>query len=546
MLDALSNHLRLYSLKQRLRFWVGCIIAVLGLLVLHGIYFMEVKSQTARTNGQLKGALELQSAYFDAWFEEHSSQIRFLSYLLSNENLDELQMDTVFRSFLASNKDFTAVVMADARGKIVMDSGGPSGGNISDRIYYQEAVQGKEFITDIILSKNTGKPMVLVSAPFYAGSGEFAGLVFGSISIQALCEQLDRFKHDHAGQAYLLDRTGRFITGPLGLTSTSQTYKNDSPIYKKAAQGLETRGVYKNYAGQKVFGQYTWTKKGEWLLVAELSCREVFKPLYKKMLLIAGMIVLFLAFSYLLMIFLTRGVERSIGLLLHASKLISDGNYQYRLPEKAFKHAPREVRILGESFNNTAQRLQSTIRLLEDSAIKDQLTNVYNRRFILSRGTELLADCKREQQDCTLLLLDIDFFKRINDSYGHLVGDRVILYAASLLLSCLRPSDLAARYGGEEFLILLPRTNAVEGGGLAEQICRAFKVTPYQENGIRIEVTVSIGVSASRQSNVLGRSVLEDMIFRADQAMYQAKRQGRNRVVLAAGYIGEYEQESGE
>lgn len=545
MLDSLSRRLGLYTLKQRLRFWVSLIIVTLGVLILLSTYFMEARGQVSQTNQHLKDTIALQRVYIERWFEDHSTQIRFLAAMASGQPKNNQEINRMFQAFISSKGEFAALVLVDADGTIAVDSAGPSGGNVADRDYFKEAMAGRESVTDLIISKNTGRPMVIISVPVYNEAGQVDGLVFGSIGIEALDNLMSRFDFGSAGQTYLLDGAGQFITGPEGLGAQSEFRQNSSFIYEQAARGALMDQVYINYAGEKVIGQYSWTKNGQWLIVAEVSYGTVLQPLYRNMILMTGIVLLVLCLSFLLTVMLTRSVERPIQLLLLGTKIIRDGNYDYRISREEIAAAPLELQLLCDTFNTTAQKLKSTIQLLEETVVMDQLTEVYNRRFILKEGLEVLNVCIRAGQPCSLLMIDLDFFKKINDTYGHLVGDRVILHAASILLACIRSTDMVSRYGGEEFLILMPNTEAAAGGlSLGERIRARFQDNPFREKEIEVRLTVSIGAAAYRKSASYGKTALEDMISRADQAMYKAKRKGRNRVEMLND--DEYEPESGE
>jgi diguanylate cyclase (GGDEF)-like protein len=128
----------------------------------------------------------------------------------------------------------------------------------------------------------------------------------------------------------------------------------------------------------------------------------------------------------------------------------------------------------------------------------------------------------------TLLLVDIDHFKQVNDKYGHLVGDEILFAVASVLTQQIRPSDLLARYGGEEFALILPDTSIVEAKLLAERVRAAIETSMYKlDNGVDqdINLTISVGIT----SLLLGDEI-NSLLARADQALYQAKENGRNRV----------------
>jgi two-component system, cell cycle response regulator len=347
------------------------------------------------------------------------------------------------------------------------------------------------------------------------------------------------------GETYLLDRTGRYITAPRHSTVEPLAAQNRSAIYERAVEREISDEAYTSHSGEKVIGQYGWTKDDQWLIIGEKSYRSVFHSMIVNLLLVTCIVLAVLLTSLLLTFKLTKSVERPIQHLLVGTKIIRDGKYDYQIPKEEIMSAPVELQQLCDTFNTTTRKLKSTIQMLEQTAVVDQLTEVYNRRFILNEGLKLLETCIRANQPCTVLMIDIDFFKRVNDTYGHLVGDRVIIFAASLLLTCIRSCDMVSRYGGEEFLILAPNTGAGTGGKqLGERIRASFLDNPYREEGIEINLTVSIGSADYRKRSSYGKTALEDMISRADQALYKAKNNGRNRVEIMDG--AEPEAKSGE
>lgn len=164
---------------------------------------------------------------------------------------------------------------------------------------------------------------------------------------------------------------------------------------------------------------------------------------------------------------------------------------------------------------------------LREQANRDALTGLYNRRYLDSTMARELARCQREGQALSLILMDIDHFKQINDTYGHQAGDEVLKHLAMMLQT--RATDIACRYGGEEFLLLLPGMQQVVAQERAELYRKTFEKTVITFGDFRIQVTLSVGIATYP-----GHGVTSDALFRsADQALYRAKSGGRNRVMVA-------------
>lgn len=154
----------------------------------------------------------------------------------------------------------------------------------------------------------------------------------------------------------------------------------------------------------------------------------------------------------------------------------------------------------------------------------DSLTGVLNRRAILSQIETELSRAKREKKDLSLSILDIDHFKKINDTYGHMVGDDVIREVVKRISVAVRTYDSLGRFGGEEFLVVMPGAKELEAYSICERIRSAINVKDFAINGLKIHLTVSLGFVTGD-----GNTDIDDLIVRADKALYQAKGNGRNR-----------------
>jgi diguanylate cyclase (GGDEF)-like protein len=180
-----------------------------------------------------------------------------------------------------------------------------------------------------------------------------------------------------------------------------------------------------------------------------------------------------------------------------------------------------ELKKTQEELKNINSQLEKLVRT-------DSLTGVNNRREILALGEKELRRCRRYHRYFSVLFIDIDHFKHINDTFGHLLGDKTLITVAGAIKNCLRQVDSFGRFGGEEFVAILPETNLEDAETLARRICQVINKLNIEIDRQKVRVTASIGVATfSTQDNNL-----EEVIERADRAMFAAKNQGRNRVSL--------------
>ncbi len=199
---------------------------------------------------------------------------------------------------------------------------------------------------------------------------------------------------------------------------------------------------------------------------------------------------------------------------------------------KPFSLTELQARIkVGERIVRYQKMLRAQQSLLEDLVRKDELTGLANRRSVEERLREELPRTERYKHALSVLLADIDHFKTVNDTYGHSYGDFVLKEVAQAFARQCRATDLCARYGGEEFVILLPETSLPEARLVAERLCVAVRDLSFTQAGKAVHVTASFGVTSVNTDHP---ESLDELLEQADQALYAAKRNGRDRVEVYA------------
>jgi len=175
------------------------------------------------------------------------------------------------------------------------------------------------------------------------------------------------------------------------------------------------------------------------------------------------------------------------------------------------------------------ERLRDSVQMSIEMATTDALTGLHNRRYMESHLATLIEQAASRGKPLSVLVVDIDYFKAINDTHGHDAGDDVLREFAMRLKKSTRGIDLACRYGGEEFVVVLPETDMGVATVVAERLRRRIATEPFSigQGSDKVDVTISVGIAAIGDAQDTAHALLK----RADQALYRAKRDGRNRVV---------------
>ncbi len=218
-----------------------------------------------------------------------------------------------------------------------------------------------------------------------------------------------------------------------------------------------------------------------------------------------------------------RRFEGRVTMLVDLFSRAEQGDFTGELPASA--EEPQDwLASLGRAYDHLRRELAPLV-------LRDPLTGCLNRRGFEQELARATARASRQGSDLALLAIDVDHFKRTNDGYGHLVGDLVLREVGALLLRAARAGDVVARLGGDEFVLTLPETDGEEAGVVAERITDAVRRHVFRTSRGEVRVTLSVGIAAEQ---VLQSGIDASLRARADEAMYVAKRLGRDRVVLWA------------
>ncbi|MES9811553.1 MAG: diguanylate cyclase [Candidatus Thiodiazotropha sp.] len=392
--------------------------------------------------------------------------------------------------------------------------------NKADRYYFKEAAKlalGEIYISPLDLNVERGvieqpiRPTVRFATPVSDGYGGKRGIVIINYTPNELLQRIAGNFETLRGNAVMLNSRGHWLQGVpeeqlwgfmYGRDETFATQKPDVwaaltssekgsfftddgvYIFKRAYPLVRNRlGTLEN-VDETIVPSPNRVEKRYWIFLSHIS-NSLIEDLTAKRMIVATI-------TYLLL-FLVAGV----------------------------------ISVLFAK--NSVQKKQA-FRKLQQYATTDDLTGLANRRELDKVALREFKRATRFTRHLSVLMLDLDHFKSINDTYGHNVGDSVLRHVADICVGSIRGQDFMARYGGEEFTILLPETDIENSSNLAQRICDQIASMPYQEEQQLIFITVSIGASGIED----GDNDFNDLLNRADKALYEAKKRGRNRVVISS------------
>jgi diguanylate cyclase (GGDEF)-like protein len=377
-------------------------------------------------------------------------------------------------------------------------------------------------------------------------SSDLAGTLEGCLDNETILDFLQPPVGDLRGLRLLLtDKSGR-VTAAEGVRADGRVDAElpmASLLYPDAGQLAD----YADPDGTRLVASIAPLKRTGWYLVAEAEHAEAFAPaiaITRQIFIVdVCIILLFSVLAYKI----TLAIMQPIEALSQGAKRIASGHVDHQIPLPA--NNDDELGLLTRTFNDMMRKLRSNqleieedrIRLAEKNeelqraneilaqlSITDGLTKLHNHRYFQDHLTREIKRVSRTDAPLSMILIDIDDFKQLNDVHGHAAGDEVLVALAAIMNDSARESDLIARYGGEEFVILMPNTDLAGAVHLAEKVRMAVESTRLiiGDSMKPIDVTISLGVAVYDGNR-------REFFAEADRALYQAKAHGKNCVIIA-------------
>lgn len=378
---------------------------------------------------------------------------------------------------------------------------------------------------------------VVLVVPVVSFGSERLGALAAVVDLGSLEPRLAQVADGTAGEVVLTAPDGRPLLGSRGGVDAMAALPVPVLADLQARQGRALE--YTGHRGREVMGVANAPGPLSVIVVAERELDEVHRSWLRALQLYAGLVAALTVVVGLVAFWMGRSIVLPLGRLTGAAQRIAGDDLSVELQPvgsgevasltRSFQRMVERLRDSRAQVQASNQALQRQNELLEKLAVTDALTGVYNRKKLDDVLREQMALYRRHQRRFALLMLDIDHFKILNDSYGHLVGDIVLTTVASLLRRAVRSVDHVARYGGEEFVVVLVEATPQGALETAERIRALLAATEIDAGGTRVRVTASLGVTECVDEDRRA----EDVLGRADSALYEAKRGGRNRVHCA-------------
>ncbi|CAH1212738.1 Diguanylate cyclase (GGDEF) domain-containing protein [Candidatus Nitrotoga sp. BS] len=533
------------------------VFAILATLIPSlGLGLLSFRQNEARISDnvprELRALASQASRELELWINKHIHAVRALS--TSNAVIDGLSATThplagkpnitpqalthYLRSVQSQLDTILELTVVRAAGQIVASSAVAPSAVTLPQSWPDSALTEGVVLVPPHWNNQRATATLSVAVPVLSYGNVLMGALVAELDLRTAQPYLKSSTKSPLGEVLLLDQNGREL-----LSSRAGTTKRTSLDAKVLRQLLAKTGesmVFQGLMDREVIGLADTPAALSVTVVAEQDRDEVyaawveFRNLFLALVCTLALIVTAVAFR------MGRSIVTPLQHLIDAANSIADGDLDVQLPvtrNDEFGHLTRIFNKMANKLRHshaeivaTNEAMQQQNQLLETLSITDGLTGLYNRSKLDAILKDELARFKRNQRPFAVLMMDIDYFKTLNDSHGHIAGDEVIVAVAKILGQSIRSVDYAARYGGDEFVIIMVEATVDLARKTAERICSQVNEMRYIVNGQIISVTVSIGVVQCKQSD----DATPTAVFaRADSTLYEAKRAGRNRAHCA-------------
>ena len=478
------------------------------------------------------------------WLKEHLYDLRvFASSYEVTDNLDSHRprapsaptrgrLYEYLGSLHERFTDFDLLLVLDLQGRVVASSAPTSGPPRLPTDWLRALRVDNHLVGDAYWDDKAGKGKLVVAVPVQR-DGRIVGAFAAELNLRQVQHVLRSFGEDSSRAVYLLGREGTIVASSAEVSSRLMSVRLQRSLLDRLTGADGAAVSYESVARGSAVGSLKPVPQAAWAILTEVPTEDAYREALRfrnlALLVIVSLLVITAAGAYRFGLVIVRPLDR----LIEGARKVAAGHLDVDLPvagggevgylTKVFNGMVWRLREGRQELDATNEQLRRQNEELERLSLTDVLTGLANRRYLVQQLNEEALRYRRTKKEFSVLMADVDHFKQYNDTFGHPAGDEVLKRVARILRTTTREVDCVARYGGEEFCVMLPETDATGAAILAERICEHVAATEFPGQ----KITVSIGVASLPDDG----DTPDAVIAAADEALYQAKREGRNRVV---------------
>lgn len=487
----------------------------------------------------INNTLETNRAYADKLSSTTESYLAMTLQTLkvSAESLASHMSKEETDSFLIPEADrlknqtntFNSIVIAEKNGEILATS--PQTLDLQGKILTSEggmqALKAQKSFISQPYTGLTGRLILFISQPIFNDSGTYLGIVGGTIYLKEeniLQEVLGDHFYKDGSYVYVVDKAGRIIYHQD--KERINDFAPENPVIQELIKGNSGSMRLTNSKDIDMLAGYAYLPNAEWGIVTQRPTEAALVPVrdtMKKMIVNA---LPFLFVSVLIIWYISKQIALPLQKLAHYAESSTESNQEKKISK--IRTWYYEAIQLKKALNYSMNFFQDRVNFYLHQSTTDPLTKLWNRRTM----DELMKNWTEQEEPYAIIIMDMDKFKRVNDTYGHAVGDDVLKFLAIAMQEVSREEDTCCRFGGEEFVILLPKANQDTAFQVAERLRQKMEntVSPCGE-----VVTVSSGIASYPANGEHPKMILEA----ADESLYEAKRTGRNRTIISTNNMND-------
>ncbi len=517
-------------------------------------YLQNTRFLSEKISQELRDATSQVSRELDLLIKGKLYDVRvFASSYIVSENLlkilrangshvEHLVAMSLIQEYLQSVRakfaDYAELMILDLDGRRIASSAAVQGEPALPVGWRERIDEGQAVVGQATYDQALQARVILIADAIRTPGGDVIGILGAKLSLDAMDRVLAAYSQSDIRETYLVNQEGKVLASPHLFSGPSREVYLEHASITKLYDHLGKPVTYASYKDATVIGTLKVVPSLKWGVVAEMDKTKAFSQIEAlqrmTLVLVGGLLIGIGLCAYWLGLTIVRPLRR----LTRGADQVAAGDLAVDLPvytrsevgylTQVFNHMVARLRRSRKELDSVNEELQEKNRELHQLSITDELTGLNNRKHLMETLGHEVTRSKRNGHTFALLVIDIDHFKHINDTFGHQKGDEVLRLLGGVFRDTVRSCDYAARYGGEEFIVMLPEVGATGGLEVAERIRERVAQQRINPKGDRI--TVSLGMAMFPQH---GDSP-EELFQQADQALYAAKAAGRNRVTTAA------------